>query len=355
MTRRPLTCWEVEYNCKYLIPEYYANGKLDSVNILLNYWQKKCRWNNNEIIERARLLLSIQMGTFKEENLKPAVFHQLTDYNRNKVSYKVNRYYNYRYYYRQSTEDSLFDAFINIMAKKLKTKQLSPAEQLLSRLYSDSAIVHIDTMIRNKKFDGTYLQKIYKHYKDSILHQPCMEAGLYTGYFNPLGNNKILGNKGIIGVFAGSKSRGNTFDFVLDVKPGSSKGKYNVMYKDSLTATDTCNFFYIGAEYSRALVTTQKSEFYFAFGFGGERLASIHSNDTKKIDGKHFWSPNVSGGLGFKYYYDYRHYFGLQANFNYLNFKNKGGTDITGNAFTIRLIWGVSSNFEKQNFFKYLY
>jgi len=107
------------------------------------------------------------------------------------------------------------------------------------------------------------------------------------------------------------------------------------MYKDSLVATDTCAELYIGAEYYRALFRTNKTELYCAFGIGGERISSIYNNDNKNIVGKHLWSPNISGGLGFKYYYDYMHYFGLQADYIYLNFKNTGGTDITGNAFGV--------------------
>lgn len=56
-------------------------------------------------------------------------------------------------------------------------------------------------------------------------------------------------------------------------------------------------------------------------------------------------SLNLNLGIGFRNYFQNRTYWGFEARYNFVNFKNTGGTDLTGNTISIRLNLGLSRNY----------
>lgn len=44
--------------------------------------------------------------------------------------------------------------------------------------------------------------------------------------------------------------------------------------------------------------------------------------------------------MEYRYYYTGNNYFGVQAKYNQLFYNNAGGTDLSGGATTIGLVWG---------------
>jgi hypothetical protein len=146
---------------------------------------------------------------------------------------------------------------------------------------------------------------------------------------------------------------------LLDFKFGRAKESYEVVHQGKLVTTKEYAGLYLGMEYKRILIRKSTFDFSLLTGGGGERIVSIYANKTNNVLPKFFWSPTFNGGFGFRHYYnnhkqyDYNiPYWGLQMRFNYLNFINKGGTDISGNAFSIRFIWGISNNSQRKRLYK---
>jgi hypothetical protein len=353
MTKRALDCRDVADRCWTLIPEYFEQEKMDSAQLLLAYWERKC--GMNEEIYQAKFLFSILNRTFDEKQLTGDIFNEI--YQRN--SQKQYRVFNKSYYshVRFYKPDTAFSHFITALANRAYSKSLTKTEVFLIKSYVDSTKNKLNEL-ENEAYNNTVLQSLYKQFKKRIFDESEAHVGLYTGYFNPLGKNKLLGNKGILGAYLGYKFGKNQIDLLADVKIGGSKEKYLALNQGKLMQTQEYGGFYVGVEYSRALITTYKSDFSILTGLGGERIATAFEDKANNIANNFLWSPTFNSGFGFKHNYirkngfwEYVPYWGLQARFNYLNFVNTGGTDIRGNAFSIRFIWGLADNPSKRRLY----
>jgi hypothetical protein len=343
MTRRQIDCRDIVYNCWFLIPEYYQKERLDSVQILMDYWEHKC--GMNEELYRAKFLFSILNRTFDDKKLDTNIFNDILQRNANKVyANSARHYYRPRFEYKM---DTIFDNFITRLGRRVLNQNLTKTEAFLVKSYVDTVPTQLSEL-DNKMYNNTNIQRLYFQYKDRRFKKPNVHIGLYGGYFNLTGNNKILGDKGILGAYMGYQFNKNQIDLIGDVKFGRVQETYYVVNKGKLVGTNECSGLYLGLEYSRVLVKKPLFDLLFLAGAGGERITSIYEDKTNNITPKFFWSPTFNGGLGFRRYYntnklDFENipYWGLQMRFNYLNFVNTGGTDISGDAFSFRFILGL--------------
>jgi hypothetical protein len=65
--------------------------------------------------------------------------------------------------------------------------------------------------------------------------------------------------------------------------------------------------------------------------------------DIQNLKPNSIGSFNANGGLKFNFYVNPTLYFGLQGRYNWINYNNKGGTSLNGNAFSIDFIIGGNS------------
>ena len=56
-------------------------------------------------------------------------------------------------------------------------------------------------------------------------------------------------------------------------------------------------------------------------------------------------SFNANAGLRFNYYFTHSFYVGLQGRYNLIDYYTRGGSDLSGNAFSIDLIFGMNGAF----------
>ncbi len=357
MTRRYIDCRDVKYNCAILIPQFYQKGKLDSMDMLLHYWQQKCGEFSSPEIYHIRFLLSLVNHTFDEKNFSKTFFNQQTDFRKHQIERANDRYERFSMY----GMDTLHLSFIQFLAKEALRKELNPAERVLAQLYLDTIKIANKTanlkQLEKEQYNNSKIQQQFFAYKDSVFKVPQIDFAYSTGYFNPLGANKILGNQMTLGVWLGWKRYRNIFDFVIDFKLGSSKQEYYTTYRDSLIASKQLNGVYSAVEYGRVLVKKNQFEFLSLIGLGIDRIQPIVSPKGSKDDSykKLIRSPDFNFGLGCRYSYKEFGYLGIQVQYHLLNHKNHGGTDISGNAFTVKLFMGVSSSNVKRDFMEILY
>ena len=53
-------------------------------------------------------------------------------------------------------------------------------------------------------------------------------------------------------------------------------------------------------------------------------------------------SFNFNTGLRFNYFFNARGFIGLQSRYNFINYGNKGGTSLRGDAISIDLLFGIA-------------
>jgi hypothetical protein len=75
-------------------------------------------------------------------------------------------------------------------------------------------------------------------------------------------------------------------------------------------------------------------------GIGYEQITAIPNENDYGEDDKILRSWNVNGGLVLKYYFKADKYFGIHARYNLVNYSNFGGTDISGDYLSLKLVYG---------------
>ncbi|MCT4637766.1 MAG: hypothetical protein N4A72_08645 [Bacteroidales bacterium] len=339
MTRRHINCYDIEYNCTFLISDYYNRGLNDSLNYVIKYWENRC--GSNELLIQTKTLIDIKNRTFNKANINNNLFNSLIDYRKREV-YSMRYSGMHMNYYPIDYTAGAYNSFLDSLSTEIRDiNNLTEEEKFIVDLYSGKAKL---SELKTDRYSSKLLKKHYNSFEDSIKLQPEITYTVYSGLFMPNQSLSVLGVNGIIGIGIGGIYNKNSVDLLWAFKFGGPKEDYKVLHNGSLVTTDKYAGMYVGLEYGRTILTRKNSEFYLSAGFGGERITAIPENDKKDIDAKFLWALNGSAGLGYRYRYNHKNYVSVQLRYQYLDFNNPSGTKLEGNSFTMRLMWVFSSN-----------
>lgn len=200
-------------------------------------------------------------------------------------------------------------------------------------------------MLQTDAFKDTKGQKVYfdeipRNKKKLVGH-----GGFLLGTWIPQGNLEIVGVHPFFGFRGGINYKRLMADATIGFKFGKSPNAYQVYKNGSIW--DTEHFFggYIGLDVGFEIFRIKNRSFSFiggaAFdGFDALRVDDPNS-DTDII--KTLNTLNLNIGVGYKYHIDQWNYIGLDFKYNMVNYKNDMGTDLSGNALTINLLYGFYS------------
>lgn len=342
MTKRSLNCMDIEYNCSFLIPDYYNRGLIDSLNQTLVYWENRC--GENYLLFQIKTLINIKQGLFNDKNVDKAFFDKLVAYRMWNIYYDSYSISNWGYS-SNDIRNGLYDLLDTLTLELEKSSNLTATEGFLINMYLGKSKLY---ELKSEKYSNIILSNYYTGYVDSILRIPEFTISIYSGVFIPTQSASTLGSHGIIGFGLGGIFYKNSIDLLLDFKFGAPKESYEVLYKDSIITSDVYTGMYVGFEYGRTIYMKNKSEYYLTGGAGGERITAVYRDDKIDKDPKFLWSPNYSIGLGYRYRYDYKNILSIQFRYQYLDFDNPSGSKLNGNSYTIRIMWVLSSNSKRK-------
>ena len=356
MTRRYLSCQDIYYNAQYLIPEYYASGKTDTLIQILKFWEDHC--GISEPLMRYKILISIQQKTFSE-NLYDAYIIEYLRLYKQEVTRTSNNKLN-RYYWNYAINQSYNDKFSVTLARSLLHREgLSKIEIFFLQFYSNEFLDEFE-ILKSDDYKETKLQLYYNQEIASIQKVTNMHADFIIGAWIPQSKLHILGNHPFIGFRTGFQSQKWIYDLTLGFKFVNSPNTYKVEKNDSIWNTD--HFFggYFGLDAGYELIKAGKSHFSLISGIafdGFDALDKTGTNSNESIS-KSINSLNLNIGLGYKYYFRDWRYLGIELKYNFVNYPNPYGTDLTGNAITLNLIYGFfgnrygNSRLKELNYFK---
>ena len=134
-------------------------------------------------------------------------------------------------------------------------------------------------------------------------------------------------------------------DLTAVIRFVSSPHYYKVYSQNTVMTTRHFVGGYVGIDIGREMWRRGKSEFDVVGGIGYDGFEAIQEDVDAGINSKSINSLNINIGVGYRYYYKKSGpYLSLQPRLNTVNYANKGGSDLSGNTISIRLIWGFSSN-----------
>jgi len=348
MTETAPNCENIAYNSTKLIEKYYNNSKIDSAIMVLNYWENKC--GINEPIIRIKILFSILQNSFNENLYDTTILNYMYQYE-SRVSRKQQAYY-YEYYkpsFGYVPINGDFDKFTYKLANNLKDKQdKNTLEYLFCKFYTDNFDYFYSEIQKNSNFNNSAIRTNYYKIVDEYINMPEFHWNFFTGIWIPTNNTALLGNHYHLGFKGGVLYKKWTCNLSLYFKFGNSLNEYEVLYSDTILKTN--HFFggYFGLDFERQLISFKGNRIYISAGVGWDGFdaidVDINDNNPYNDEGISINSLNLNSGLIYRYQFKNNNYIGLSGTFNYVNYKNLGGTNFSGNTYTISLSFGGFSN-----------
>lgn len=347
----PPDCETVAYNSTNLIMYFYAIQDYDSVEIVINNWQSTC--GISEPILRTRILFAILEDKFSEALYDSTIVDYVLNYiKRMDTTTTSDLYYNYQYYFGFVPIRAEYDYFTQCIADTLLQRIFyNPMELLFSEFYANVLIdpvkeIQLDTIYNNTEFSSYYFTRV-----DKWKQKADLNLNFFTGIWIPYGNASLLGNHPLLGFQVGGHKQKMTYNMTLAFRLLKSKNEYTILRDGNIETTD--NFFggYIGADIEREILKFRKNEFDILAGIGYDGFQSVLVNteddDPDNDIGHSINSINTNFGLGYRHYRSKKSYIGLQAKYNFVNYVNTGGTNLSGDMITISLFIGGFLNAKK--------
>lgn len=353
-----LGCDRVTVKAMDAIPRLYSESKYDSFSAELNLWEGKC--GLIEPIFSLRVLMAVEDDSMHHylRSLLPGadstsdslllknVYHYLVAYRSAGELYrKVKKKDN------ASVQDcEAYYTMLKVMARKLIGKsRLTGLEEFIVRWYAGQEGAERLFTPRSNAL----------HVKDESDGMVCGPQFFITGgYAVATGGYAATGNHTAIGGMMGAKFNewiiNLDFGFLGPASAAHMMRRYNDTDYQITSTSGSWGGFALGYDLWHRSV----SEF-DVVGFVG--LTTLIPKSSKYLAGGSYYEnkselPEMKSpdfGIGAEYKYYFRHltereflkhmYASITAKYDFVSFKNPGGTDIRGGAFTARITLGINS------------
>lgn len=344
MTRRVLRCEDILYNTMALVPELYKSGNRDTLEAVIAFHKKRCPYYNSLL--DFDILYAIDKGTFNTETYQnKGLFPTLRSYAQLLPSAGSGKDAGFNTGVNNDETTRNYYIFLQQMAVRLSSRKLPDEQALLVQYYAQPSDTVLDR-INTRTFDRTPLKTEYLADQERNDPRVGYHYSLMGGIWIPTGKLSLLGNHPYLGFQIGGRGQRLMVNVSIIIKFLDSKNYYNVYKADSLYSSNNFLGGYIGLDGSYALIKSRRHEWDALGGFGwdGFDALSVERKDDRKLT-KSVNSVNFNLGTGYKYFFGKQGaYIGLDAKYNFLFYDNKGGTDVSGNAFSIGLVLGFSGH-----------
>ena len=358
MTQRQPDCSDISYNCGMYFIKYMQENKLDSAELLLQYWESKC--GLREPLFRAKILLALKQNQYDDSLLDEGVINYILNYqNRMDIIYNLNYYLydNYQSYYGFIPPGQEFDKYTQELAKELiKEYEPNQIEYLLAELYGTKRDT-IFTEIQNKVFEQTYLAKEYKKTVKQYVETAEIHMSLGTGVWIPTGELKQIGVHPEMNFQFGVKYKKMNYDLTIGFKFDDSPNKYYARRTKSDNSLVLTDYFFggiLGLDIGRDIFSINRHELQLIGGIAVDGFRVLEEDKENDIEAESVDSYNFNLGIGYRYYINDTFYLGLKAKYNIVDYTLNNVIDFTGNPITIQITMGIVNNQYRNNALKAL-
>jgi hypothetical protein len=292
------------------------------------------------------ILLNIKDKTFYEERYKNDLLDLLMTYRNIEKYWRVDRPDDGSEAMAFNKNTQAFDAFTVDYARAL-AKETDPhtLDYLLCEYYSNNFDPLLKAL-RGNKIPGTFIQTKYN--ETTVKAKNAVESNLAVigEWWIPTQSASILGNHPGLGVQVGIKHKKFLVDLTAIIRFVNSPHEYKVYSQNTVKTTRHFIGGYVGLDVGREMWRKGKWELDVVGGIGYDGFEAIPEDVDAGTGSKSINSLNINLGAGCRYYYHKNsgQYVSLQPRVNAVNYANKGGSDLSGNTISIRLIWGFSTN-----------
>jgi len=349
MTKRYLGCEDVSYNVFDLLPTYFYRDEPDSISVLIAYWKDMC--GKVEPVLRAEILASIWTNSFSEDIYDESIVDHLLWFQM-KTSGVTSDWSSYlwRYpYYPASPMENLetlvvYDEFTADLADQL-LPYTEPGS--LERLFCHFYRGETDTLfqeIQTEPYRNTKLSQAYAANVANLKNVADLDIALTLGYWNPVGGLDQLGEHSAVGGLVGISDHLLIGRLEGEFRFGKPPDYYRIMHNDDIVFTNHYFGVYLGVAGGLRPLRTRHHALDILAGIGYDGIEVLAASDTE--DSKWLNSVNLNVTLGYRLYSGSQSstQVGLEGRYEKTFHNSDGGSDLSGSAWQIRLVFGWSGD-----------
>jgi len=348
--QQALRCEDVALNSSVMFVDYIARSETDSAKMILSYWETKCRYS--EATFRANVLLAIQEGCYNDDVIKKAdALSQIINFKVrvNLAQSEDSEYYFARYpqSYSYLSPECEFDVFTRIWATTLMARQdTGSIEYLWCELFTGKTDRIISELNKKPKEESPNLIEPVKQAVKYANGGLGFNIAFIAGVWVPTGEASLLGIHPEIGFQMGGRRRNFFFDVTDLFRFLPSKEPYLAMRYGKFEKTKRFALsMYFGLDIGYVVYSKKGHELAPIAGIGFDFFECFKEDKKNNEPTISADSYNVNVGIGYKYFFGEIGYFGLNAKYNFVDYKRSKIVDFTGNTITLEfLIGGLSFN-----------
>lgn len=338
---RLVYCPDLAYTTTTLLQEYHQKENKDTLLALMNHWEYNC--SMNEPMLRFKLLYMIETNSFYEDWYPENILEMLEEYREQSrmpdqndlfLDYRTWDYFAVHHDYREYTRR---------LAEDLKHfKDLSPLEQYFLEFYSEN-FREAKKMRQSGKLAGTKFDQMATGPRRSGFATGEHWLSLSGGIFQPTGSMQAIGALPHFGLSYGLLWNKLYFNLFGSYTKGNTSNTFLMTHLNTQKESYVSQGWNLGFELGYEIMRTRNSTLLATAGGGGSTFKANHLGE-QNIAGFNglFSSPSANLGLTFKRRFLLNAHAGLNIRYHFINFENNGGTDLSGNFFTVGLLVGLN-------------
>lgn len=353
-------CPDISYTSSVFFTRLMQKQQYDSAQKVLEYWESKC--GLREPVFRAKIMLAFATNKDIDTLIDQESLYLLKNYYRRAEMIKSRDFSEYDY--RKSNYGYVpigqeIDSFSSIFFEAEYEKQKKYTISFLLCEYYGKNTDSLFSRIKSEEYQHTELAKEYNSVIKRRKEVMNGNYSLLTGVWVPTGDIELLGSHPMLGFQLGGKYKRFNVDITLYMKFLRAKNSYYATRtKSDSSVVYTDNFFgaYIGLDFSYDILKWKNNDIQFLGGIGWDGFDAIDEDKSNDFDAEMVSSYNLNIGLGHRFYLSSSLYIGLQAKYNFVDYRLNRVIDFTGNPVTITfIIGGLSINNTYDPFVTYNY
>lgn len=343
MSKSRADCQTMLGNAMNVLPKLYREKSFDSLEYAVDMWERSC--GSMSEVRITRILLNMETGKFTvSQDVDGAAIEMLDDYAKHFPSpdYMLN--------YPPKRESQVsFYKFSSVWAKLLlENKKPDENAKFICRVLTGEIKDPGKEIRKNPLIYPEYAVMLEKNF-EAKRKLARMNLALSTGVWLPTGNLSTLGVHPSFGFHFGVRNAHHELDLTIQIRYLNSANTYAVKREGRLDSTDYYFGGYIGADYTYYLVSKKRYDIGLLGGMGWDGFDfAPEPYDYYYYDYPYYTSHvtigsfNANAGLRFNYYFTHSFYVGLQGRYNVIQYSTNGGTNLSGDAVSIDLIFGIN-------------
>ncbi len=340
------TCRDIAYSLTQLIPVHHLDNQPDTLLSMLLFWQENC--GAPEPMVRFRIIHQVESNTFSDQWYPDDILVLLNDY-REMVTTNDNQPYYFDYFLNEHIPiHPSFNAFTSNLALYLQRfTDLSPIELFFLEFYAHEFEPAMQRL-REGDLVGTRLDSVFQIEQQQLIAAKHKEKttsqsyiGGYLGLWQPNGNLSALGNHAQLGLFSGYSKNRRVLNFSLAIGFINTPSEYYVVVDNALYSSNYFLSVFGGVDAGLELIKTRSTTLITAIGVGLEGFDAFTPDEQENYGlSKLLGTPNLNLGVEFRIKTGDTAFFGLQSKYHVVGYRNKGGTDLSGNVVTFGIVVG---------------